>query len=142
MEGWQAIVASDPYIILTSRVPGFDRAGAKDLKKLVGSRKWIGTSGQDITVTVLTWMLTIPLDLWVAFTYLGIPYVSNFMILQYCGLTRCSAELVDFDLNNEPHGKLSFTKTSSRDTPDQSLFRSGRRRRLDCRLFLAEASRG
>jgi len=78
MEGWQAIVASDLYIILTTWVPGFDRAGAKDLKKLVGSRKWIGMAGQDITVTVLTSMLTIPLDLWVAFTYLGLPYVSYF----------------------------------------------------------------
>ncbi|GLB35137.1 putative DUF1671-domain-containing protein [Lyophyllum shimeji] len=49
---------------------GFDEDGAKELKNLVGSKKWIGTA-----------------DLWVAFTYRGIP-----------------AELVDFDLKNQPRG--------------------------------------
>ncbi|KAF8894407.1 peptidase family C78-domain-containing protein [Infundibulicybe gibba] len=43
---------------------GFDVEGARDLKKLVGTSKWLGAS-----------------DLWVAFSYRGIP-----------------AELVDFDL--------------------------------------------
>ena len=54
MEGWQAIATSDFYTILTTCVVGFDQVGAKDLKKLIGSKKWIGTAGQDITVTVLT----------------------------------------------------------------------------------------
>ena len=52
MEGWQAIVASDFNTILTTWVPGFDQVGAKDLKKLVGSRKWVGTAGQDVTVLI------------------------------------------------------------------------------------------
>ncbi|KAF9456722.1 peptidase family C78-domain-containing protein [Collybia nuda] len=43
---------------------GFDHHGAQELKNLVGTHKWVGTS-----------------DLWVAFTFRGIP-----------------AELVDFDL--------------------------------------------
>jgi hypothetical protein len=29
-------------------VPGFDPEGAEQLKKLVGTREWIGTSGLDI----------------------------------------------------------------------------------------------
>ncbi|KAF8078135.1 peptidase family C78-domain-containing protein [Lyophyllum atratum] len=49
---------------------GFDKEGAKELKKLVDTTKWIGTA-----------------DLWVAFIYRGIP-----------------AELVDFDLKNQPRG--------------------------------------
>ncbi|KAI5900184.1 uncharacterized protein SCHCODRAFT_02607244 [Schizophyllum commune H4-8] len=48
---------------------GFDREGAQQLKKLVGTGKWIGTA-----------------DLWVAFACRGIP-----------------AELVDFDLKNQPN---------------------------------------
>lgn len=49
---------------------GFDEEGASDLNNLVGAKKWIGTA-----------------DLWVAFTYRGIP-----------------AELVDFDLKNQSQG--------------------------------------
>lgn len=49
---------------------GFDKEGARELKKLVDTKKWIGTA-----------------DLWVAFSYRGIP-----------------AELVDFDLKNQPRG--------------------------------------
>ncbi|KAG5634971.1 hypothetical protein H0H81_000171 [Sphagnurus paluster] len=50
---------------------GFDEEGASDLNNLVGAKKWIGTA-----------------DLWVAFTYRGIP-----------------AELVDFDLKNQSQGR-------------------------------------
>ncbi|RDB21250.1 Zinc finger with UFM1-specific peptidase domain protein [Hypsizygus marmoreus] len=49
---------------------GFDAVGARDLKKLVGTQKWIGTA-----------------DLWVAFTFRGIP-----------------AELVDFNLKRQTRG--------------------------------------
>ncbi|KAF5386831.1 hypothetical protein D9615_001679 [Tricholomella constricta] len=49
---------------------GFDKEGAKQLKNLVHTKRWIGTA-----------------DLWVAFIYRGIP-----------------AELVDFDLKNQPRG--------------------------------------
>lgn len=57
-------------LIETAWKEGFDEEGAKDLKKLVGTRKWIGTA-----------------DLWVAFSYQGIP-----------------VELVDFNLKNNPRG--------------------------------------
>ncbi|KAG6854952.1 hypothetical protein C0991_009775 [Blastosporella zonata] len=51
-------------------LPGFDPQGAQQLKKLVGTKKWLGTA-----------------DLYVAFTYRGIP-----------------AELVDIQLSNRPQG--------------------------------------
>ncbi|TFK62194.1 hypothetical protein BDN72DRAFT_882779 [Pluteus cervinus] len=52
---------------------GFDPEAAADLGKIAGSRRWIGTS-----------------DLWVAYTYIGIP-----------------AQLMDFDFKKQPDGSKS-----------------------------------
>ncbi|KAF9532353.1 peptidase family C78-domain-containing protein [Crepidotus variabilis] len=64
---------------------GFDPEGKKQLKELVGSKKWIGTSGASNVIPCQSYPLFwfFMKDLWVAFTFRGIP-----------------AELVDFDLRN------------------------------------------
>jgi hypothetical protein len=54
---------------------GFDPEGQKELKNLVGTSKWIGTAGKFMTPET-NMSLTGLQDLWVAFSYRGIPFVQ------------------------------------------------------------------
>lgn len=68
---------------------GFDPEGARELKSLVGTKKWIGTS-----------------DLQTAFTFRGIPFVFNQIRSTKANICATRAKLVDFDLKKNERGGL------------------------------------
>lgn len=52
---------------------GYDPRGATRFKKLVGTKKWIGTAGSSLSLSTASGKFKSPVELYVAFVSRGIP---------------------------------------------------------------------
>ncbi|KAG6833467.1 hypothetical protein H0H87_006039 [Tephrocybe sp. NHM501043] len=96
---------------------GFDPQGAQQLKKLVGTKKWLGTAGYYLSnknALIFTFSIRPLRGVYLSWH----PVSSTTTRVAFCAscLNHCSAELVDFHLDDRPEGKQNYSHPAQADS--------------------------